>query len=100
MAGKRFSIKDQYLLEVICTFRRTLKTQENTRSLLLGSSGRSHPTKFIFCVYGFIFFICAIKFVQRGKTLHKTHHEKATQKAHFKLIVDLLLAQHYFHFIK
>ena len=65
MTVKCFSIKGQYLSEVFSIFRRSLKTQESPRSLLLGSNGRNHSTKFIFCVYRFITFICAIKTVQR-----------------------------------
>lgn len=44
MTAKCISIKGQYLSEVICTFRRTPKTQENPRSLLLDSNCRNHLT--------------------------------------------------------
>lgn len=81
MTAKCFSVKGQYSSEVICTFRRTLKTQEKPRRFLLSSNGRNPPIQFIFCVWAdkgnksVITFICT-----KRKTLHVTHCEKNLKK--------------------
>lgn len=72
MTAKHFSIKGQYLSEVICTFRRTQNSGEPKESSFRQQWLKSSNIIYILCLQIYYLYLCNQVFLQR-KTLHVTH---------------------------